>query len=74
MDAWINWLNLRARYYEPVVGRFLTRDAYAGEVDEPALVYELRRIIEKEYQYNKSEMKKEQYKKVFARYNGTGRE
>ena len=43
--------------------------------DEDNIFYaglELRRIIEKEYQYNKSEMKKEQYKKVFARYNGKG--
>lgn len=26
---------LRARYYQPVVGRFLTRDTYTGEDDEP---------------------------------------
>lgn len=26
---------LRARYYQPVVGRFLTRDTYTGESDEP---------------------------------------
>ena len=26
---------LRARYYEPNVGRFLTRDTYTGEEDEP---------------------------------------
>ena len=26
---------LRARYYEPEVGRFLTRDTYTGEEDEP---------------------------------------
>ncbi len=26
---------LRARYYQPVVGRFLTRDTYTGENDEP---------------------------------------
>ena len=26
---------LRARYYEPAVGRFLTRDTYTGEEDEP---------------------------------------
>lgn len=26
---------LRARYYQPVVGRFLTRDTYTGEEDEP---------------------------------------
>lgn len=25
---------LRARYYQPAVGRFLTRDSYTGEVDE----------------------------------------
>ena len=26
---------LRARYYQPAVGRFLTRDTYTGESDEP---------------------------------------
>ena len=26
---------LRARYYQPTVGRFLTRDTYTGEEDEP---------------------------------------
>ena len=26
---------LRARYYQPAVGRFLTRDSYTGEDDEP---------------------------------------
>ena len=26
---------LRARYYQPKVGRFLTRDSYTGEEDEP---------------------------------------
>ena len=26
---------LRARYYEPGVGRFITRDTYTGESDEP---------------------------------------
>lgn len=26
---------LRARYYQPEVGRFLTRDSYTGEEDEP---------------------------------------
>ena len=26
---------LRARYYQPAVGRFLTRDTYTGEADEP---------------------------------------
>ena len=26
---------LRARYYQPAVGRFLTRDTYAGGSDEP---------------------------------------
>ena len=26
---------LRARYYQPAVGRFLTRDTYTGEEDEP---------------------------------------
>ena len=26
---------LRARYYQPAVGRFLTRDSYTGESDEP---------------------------------------
>ena len=26
---------LRARYYQPNVGRFLTRDSYTGESDEP---------------------------------------
>ncbi len=26
---------LRARYYQPTVGRFLTRDTYTGESDEP---------------------------------------
>lgn len=26
---------LRARYYQPEVGRFLTRDTYTGEDDEP---------------------------------------
>ncbi|MDE6566375.1 MAG: RHS repeat-associated core domain-containing protein, partial [Lachnospiraceae bacterium] len=26
---------LRARYYQPVMGRFLTRDSYTGEDDEP---------------------------------------
>ena len=26
---------LRARYYQPVMGRFLTRDTYTGEKDEP---------------------------------------
>lgn len=26
---------LRARYYQPAVGRFLTRDSYTGEEDEP---------------------------------------
>lgn len=26
---------LRARYYEPSVGRFITRDTYTGESDEP---------------------------------------
>ena len=26
---------LRARYYQPAVGRFLTRDSYTGESDDP---------------------------------------
>lgn len=43
--------------------------------DEVNIFYaglELRRIIEKEYQYDKSAMKKDEYIKVFARYNGGG--
>ena len=30
---------LRARYYEPSVGRFITRDTYTGESDEPLSLY-----------------------------------
>lgn len=26
---------LRARYYQPAMGRFLTRDTYTGESDDP---------------------------------------
>lgn len=43
--------------------------------DETNIYYaglELRRIIEKEYQFDKSAMKTEEYIKVFARYNGSG--
>jgi RHS repeat-associated protein len=30
---------LRARYYQPAVGRFLTRDTYTGEEDEPLTLH-----------------------------------
>ena len=30
---------LRARYYQPAVGRFLTRDTYTGEEDDPLSLY-----------------------------------
>ena len=34
-DKEMEEIYLRARYYEPNVGRFLTRDSYTGEDDEP---------------------------------------
>ena len=34
-DKEIEEIYLRARYYQPAVGRFLTRDSYTGEDDEP---------------------------------------
>ena len=34
-DKEIEEIYLRARYYQPAVGRFLTRDTYTGEEDEP---------------------------------------
>ena len=34
-DKEIEEIYLRARYYQPKVGRFITRDTYTGESDEP---------------------------------------
>lgn len=34
-DKEMEKIYLRARYYQPAVGRFLTRDTYTGEDDEP---------------------------------------
>ena len=34
-DKEMEEIYLRARYYQPAVGRFLTRDTYTGEDDEP---------------------------------------
>lgn len=38
-DKETDTIYLRARYYQPYLGRFLTRDTYMGEDDDPLTLY-----------------------------------
>ena len=41
-DSETGLINLRARYYDPALGRFISRDSHPGESSSPHSLYETR--------------------------------